>query len=60
MHLVLNKNEILLLENFSAYNRFATFNLNIDLLYVNEQFLIIIDHLNNPTKTVERANTASS
>ena len=46
MHLVLNKNEILLLELFSDYNRFPNFHLIIDQLHVNERFSIIIDHRN--------------
>ena len=47
LHLVLNKNEILLLEDFSDYNRFPKFQPIDDPLHVNERFSIIIDHRNN-------------
>ena len=47
MHVVLNKNEILLLEDFSDYNRLPKFHLIIHRLHVNESFSIIIDHRNN-------------
>ena len=46
-HLVLNKNEFLLLEDFSDYNRFPKLQPIDDRLQVNEQFSIIIDHRNN-------------
>ena len=44
---MLNKNEILLPEDFSDYNRFPNSNPIIDRLHVNERFSIIIDHRNN-------------
>ena len=47
MHLVLNKNEFLLLEDFPDYNRFPKFQPIDDRLHVNERFSIIIDHRNN-------------
>ena len=37
-HLVLNKNEFLLLEDFSDYNRFPKFQPIDDRLQVNERF----------------------
>ena len=47
LHLVLNKKEILLLENFSDYNRFTKFHPIIDRSHINERFWIVIDHRNN-------------
>ena len=47
MPLVLNKNEFLLLEDFSEYNRFPKIQPIDDRLHVNERFSIIIDHRNN-------------
>ena len=44
---MLNKNEFLLLEDFSDYNRFPKFQPIDDRLHVNKQFSIIIDHPNN-------------
>ena len=46
---VLNKNKILLLEDFSDYNRSPKFHLIINRLHVNERFSIKIDHRNNTT-----------
>ena len=42
-------NKILLLENFSDYNRFPKFHLIINRLHVNERFAIIIDNRKNST-----------
>ena len=50
-YLVLNENEILLLEDFSDYNRFPKFHPVIDWLHVNERFSIIIDHRNNTSSS---------
>ena len=44
---MLNKNEFLLLEDFSDYNRFQKFQPIDDRVHVNERFSIIIDHRNN-------------
>ena len=56
---MLNKNEILLLEDFSDYNRFTKFQPIDDRLHVNERFSIIIDHRNNTTRyrLLENFNT---
>ena len=48
-HLVLNKNEFILLSDFSDYNGFPKFQPIDDQLHVNERFSIIIDHPNNTT-----------
>ena len=52
MHLGLYKNECLLLEDFSDYNRFPKFQPIDDRLHVNERFSIIIDHRNNTSDSV--------
>ena len=51
---MLNKNEFLLLEDFSDYNRFPKFQPINDWLHVNERFSIIIDHRNNTSSKANR------
>ena len=46
-----NKNEILLLEDFSDYNQFPKFHPIIYRLHVNKRFSIIIDHRNNTNES---------
>ena len=50
----LNKNEILLLEDFSDYHDSLKFHSIIDQLHLNERFSIIIDHRNNTTFQVNQ------
>ena len=59
LHLVLNKKEILLLEDFFDYNRFQKFYPIIDQLHVNERFSIIIDHRNNTSSYCININSAN-
>ena len=49
---MLNKNEFLLLGDFSDYNRFPKFQPIDDRLHVNERFSNIIDHRNNTSVIV--------
>ena len=60
LHLELIKNEILLLEDFSDYNRFSKFQPIDDRLHVNERFSIIIDHRNNTSQHISEISVKAT